>query len=515
MENQENIPAEQSRMVLQLLMDNLTDAVYFKDRNSRFTLLNKALGQGVFQLNDPAMAIGRTDFDFFTEENARQFFENEQNIMSTGEAQVGIEEKETMPDGRVIWFFTSKFPLRDAGGNIIGTWGISRDISAQKHAEEELKTSEEKLRHAQKMEAFGQLAGGIAHDFNNMLSIIQGSAQLIEMELKTADGDLKKNINMIVDTTRRAADLTRQLLAFARKGNYKVALLDMHEVVHSVIGLLDHTIDKRIRVVERFNAPRSTIMGDYAQLQNALLNLALNARDAMPEGGILTFATEIAGTHGPAGHGNYLLVKVSDTGCGMDEKTRIRAFEPFFTTKEPGKGTGLGLAGVYGTVKNHNGIVELESEPNKGTTITLFFPLSIMGAEKPADRPKTAEKGSGMILVVDDEEFIRAVVAEILESLGYCVVTKKDGLEAIEYYTVHHAEIDAIIVDMIMPRMGGYACIKKLKEINPQARILISSGYSLVSDTQQIISQGIAGFIQKPFEINDLSQMLGDLVRRK
>jgi CheY-like chemotaxis protein len=373
------------------------------------------------------------------------------------------------------------------------------------------------------MEAFGQLAGGIAHDFNNMLGVIMGSAQLAQGQLDDTQPLMKRYVNMVIDSSKRAADLTQQLLSFARKGNYKVVAIDMHEVIRSVMSLLGHTIDRRVRIVESLGAAMSTVMGDYVQLQNSLLNLALNARDAMPEGGTLTFATEVAGpaeknAETPSEeitYGSFLRIQVSDTGFGMDEKTRLRAFEPFFTTKEPGKGTGLGLTSVYGTIKNHNGLIELESQPKKGTVFTIYLPLVVKTEPAAIAELKQVRNGSGTVLFVDDEQTMRDMVGEILGDLGYTVVAKPDGIEAIEYYKRHHAEVDVIIVDMIMPRMGGYDCIKILKQINPDARILVSSGYSLVSDTQQIISKGIDGFIQKPFEINELSQAIFETLSRK
>ena len=520
-------PVALEATLLRALMDSLPDSIYFKDCDSQFIMVSAAFAQRHCPLGDPMKAAGKTDFDFFSHDHAKKAYEDEQRIIGTGTPSIGTEEKETWPDGHVTWALTSKFPLKDAQRNIIGTWGISRDITDHKRAREELQSSEEQLRHSQKMEAFGQLAGGIAHDFNNMLGIIIGSAQLLEMEFKDANPDLKENIDMVIDTSKRASDLTAQLLAFARKGNYRIMSLEIHEVIRSVAALLKHTLDKRVRIVERLNAGNSTIMGDYAQIQNALVNLALNAKDAMPDGGILTFATDVVGPGSETAVAplsaikplSYLRLKVTDTGHGMDEATRARAFEPFFTTKPPGKGTGLGLASVFGTVKNHNGLIELKSEPNKGTTFTLFLPLVIKPEEvKPAvaEAPAAVSgKGTGTLLVVEDEESLRAIISHFLEKLGYTVALCNDGVEAVDFYKENHRGIDAIIVDMIMPRMGGPECIKKLKQINPQARILISSGYSLVSDTQTIITKGIVGFIQKPYQIEELSKTLSEVLAGK
>jgi CheY-like chemotaxis protein len=342
------------------------------------------------------------------------------------------------------------------------------------------------------------------------------------MQLTEGTPEIKSNINMVIDSSKRAADLTQQLLSFVRKGNYKVTKLDMHEVIRSVMGLLRHTVDRRIRIVERLSSSPAIIMGDYVQLQNALLNLGLNSRDAMPQGGELTFTTGIVGPDRKITKGNseegqfgrYLQILVSDSGCGMDMQTKLRAFEPFFTTKEAGKGTGLGLASVYGTIKNHNGLIELESELNKGTVFSIYLPLVGNAEALHGDEAPQIRKGSGLVLFIDDEEYMRIMVVKMLTRMGYSTVTCQDGVEAVEYYKLNHAKVDAIIIDMIMPRMGGADCIKILRQINPAARILISSGFNLVSDTQQIISKGIAGFIQKPFEINELSQALYDTLTR-
>jgi two-component system cell cycle sensor histidine kinase/response regulator CckA len=243
----------------------------------------------------------------------------------------------------------------------------------------------------------------------------------------------------------------------------------------------------------------------------------------MSDGGTLTFETATVGPaaeiddtqHGEIVPGSFLRLRVTDTGCGMDDKTRARAFEPFFTTKGPGKGTGLGLTSVYGTVKNIGGIIEMESTPGKGTRFAMFLPLVFKSLESsPGKAVPAGDKKTARILVVDDDEDLRLIFGEMLEHLGYEVFTCKDGVEAVEYYTIHHSNIDAVILDLVMPRMGGHECINRLKKINPSACILISSGYNLVSDTQKIISKGIAGFIQKPYQTAEISKILYEALNR-
>jgi CheY-like chemotaxis protein len=351
-----------------------------------------------------------------------------------------------------------------------------------------------------------------------MINVILGAAQLMELDLKDQNSDAKRRVDMVIDASKRAAELTQQLLTFARKGKYTIAPINVHEVIASVVRLINHTFDKRIRVVERLNARSAVIMADYAQLQNAVLNLAINARDAMPDGGVLTFETATVGPapgigdtqYGEIAPGSFLRLRVGDTGCGMDKKTKARVFEPFFTTKGPGKGTGLGLASVYGTVKNFSGMIEFDSAPGAGTQFTLFLPLAVKIIDKKDDLPSSGVKKAFRLLVVEDDDDVSRVLVEMLENLGYEAYSCKDGKAAIEYYTVNFASIDLCIVDLVLPRMSGHECINRFKRINPSSRILVSSGYNLATDTQQIIIKGIAGFIQKPYQSEDLARAVAE-----
>lgn len=504
------------------LMDNLPDGIYFKDINSRFLFANSAAAMRK-GLHDPAELVGKSDADFFSTEHAQRARADELAIITSGKPSIGIVEKATRIDGQEVWFSATKMPLRDSAGRIIGTFGISRDITDLKKAELEKISAVQQLSQAQKMDAFGQLAGGIAHDFNNMLGGILGFAELIQRRFSDIDPTLRQYASMIVDTAKRGGDLTAELLAFARKGNYAVIAFNVHDCITDVVKLFEHTIDKRIIIHQRLEAGSAIIMGDRTQIQNALLNLAVNARDAMPRGGTITFATatESIGEDYAREHcfetkpGTYLKLSVIDSGIGMDKETQSRIFEPFFTTKQPGKGTGLGLASVYGTVKNHNGYIEVFSEPGKGSTFVMYLPLVDMPVASVEAPSVPVATGTGTILVVDDEEIVRKVLAEMLRDMGYQVATCKDGVEALTYYREHAADIDLAIIDMIMPFMGGYDCVKEMKKINPAVRVVIATGYSLTSDTQKLVTRGIDGFIQKPFQESELSEVVKSALRKR
>jgi len=425
-------------------------------------------------------------------------------------------------DGRELLVEWHGMPVVGENGELEFFFGLGLDITERKRAEEEQRKLQEQLRQAQKMEAIGTLAGGVAHDFNNILTGILGQAQMLKLH-SSPGSEAYEAAQVIEKAAQRGAQLTQQLLGFARKGQMQNVLVDLHEVIGDVIQLLSRTIPKNISIVKEFHAPRATIIGDPGQMEQMLLNLAINARDAMPEGGELKFATELVRieasyvrTHADIERGEYVCVSVADTGCGIPKEIQPRIFEPFFTTKEPGEGTGMGLAMVYGIVKSHKGTIEVASEVGQGTTFKIYLPL----AEQPdkAERPEREEvfaRGSGRILLVDDEELIRDIGRDILNHLGYEVVTAADGEQAVEYYKEHADEIDLVIIDMIMPRMDGRKCFRKLKEINPNVKAVLSTGYAVDALAQELLEEGMMGYVQKPYRIEQLAETVARAIAGK
>ncbi|HXE98407.1 MAG TPA: response regulator [Dongiaceae bacterium] len=383
------------------------------------------------------------------------------------------------------------------------------DVSEQKRLEAQ-------IRQTQKMDVIGQLAGGVAHDFNNMLTAILGSAELLARHVKD-DAAAIKLLGSIQKAASRSADLTGQLLAFSRKGQKNAVHVWIDSTIHEAISLLERTIDKKITLETRLVAKNSRVNGDPTLLQNALLNLGVNARDAMPEGGVISFATanvELDSNYCESSAfsitpGQYIEISVSDTGTGMSKEVIQRVFEPFFTTKEVGKGTGLGLAAVYGTITDHHGCISIYSEPGIGTVFKLYLPLS--GEEK--NEVTCCEElihGSGGVLLVDDEEILRTVGQALLEDLGYRVYLAEDGEQALEVYAREKNDISLVILDMLMPRMGGKETLVRLMESFPDTRVLISSGFHQEGTAGELEKLGARGFLRKPYLRQELCKAVSE-----
>ena len=442
----------------------------------------------------------------------------------SGAGQLGSEQhvlKGLKKNGTLFPIDVSFSPLESDEGLIVAS---ARDVTEQQLAFESRQKLEEQLHHSQKMDAIGRLAGGVAHDFNNQLHAIMGYADLLKIEANPKK--IKYYVDNICTAAQRSADLTKNLLAFSRKGQYQITPLNIHRIILEIIAVLDCTIDKRIEVTRSFAARPDVIMGDPSLVQNALLNIAVNARDAMKEGGKLNFQTEIITLdksgdpqHAEIAPGRYLQISISDTGVGMSDEIKKHIFEPFFTTKPTGAGTGMGLASVYGTVKTHKGVIDVVSQPGHGTTFKLAFPL----ADQPAPPPQAEEDilratarqlrvKDLCVLLIEDEEILRSMFAEMLSSAGMFCFEAEHGRVGVEIYRKNWKRIDLVILDMIMPEMNGPDTFRVLKQINPKVRVLLSTGYSLNNEVQQILNEGVQGFIQKPFMKQDLIEMIIDTI---
>ena len=379
---------------------------------------------------------------------------------------------------------------------------------------------EEQLNHSRKIEAIGQLAGGIAHDFNNILTGITSAAELLRKHPEGLNSRAAGLIDIILKSAERAAELTRKLLTFGRKEIIVSASVDIHTVVDDTIAMLNRTLDKKISVMVGKYASNHTVSGDAASLQNALLNLGINASHAMPDGGIIKISTgnlvldqmacdESAFQLKP---GDYVKIEVSDTGCGIPPENIHKIFEPFFTTKEQGKGSGLGLASVYGIVQTHHGSIDVNSTVGIGSTFTILLPCAEESAVGMAKDDETVISGQGLVLLVDDESPVLYTGEFMLEEMGYKVMTARNGAEALEIFRAYHKEISVVIMDMIMPEMNGREAFLEMRKISKDCKVIIASGFPKNEDIMELKRCGLAGYIHKPYRDYELSKLLAGLM---
>jgi len=388
---------------------------------------------------------------------------------------------------------------------------IVRDVTEQVRLQEQ-------LQQAMKMEAVGQLAGGVAHDFNNLMTGILCHAGLLKAEAGACES-VRETADLIEGAARRAAQLTSQLLGFARRGKQQDVPVDLVGTVETGVRLLSRSLTPGVSVRTEFRTPRAYVRGDPVQMEQVVLNLAMNARDAMPDGGTVTFAVErrevdqeACEGHAHAEPGTYTVLSVADTGVGIPAEQHGRVFEPFFTTKPLGKGTGMGLAMVYGIVRNHGGWIDVESEPGQGTTFRVFFPAAEAPPEvrtPPAPAGATeAAAPTGRVLVVDDEELVRDVLSRMLDRLGYEAVTVASGEEAVAYYREAGDQVAGVIIDFRMPAMDGRQCFRALKAMDPDVRAILATGGGTDEPMQDLLEEGLAALVKKPFEIDGLDATL-------
>ena len=497
-----------------LIAENSTDVIWTMSLDGRFTYVSPSVAQ--HDGHTPEEAMSMTLDTFMYREDLPWVMEELHKEMQKPKGERAerriLELRQYKKDGSVLDVEASVAWLYDEEGEPIGLQGSTRDITARKQAEEVRKKLEAQLQQAKKMESIGTLAGGIAHDFNNLLMGIQGYASLMLMELDAGHPHYEK-LRAIEKQVQSGADLTRQLLGFARGGRYEVRPTDMNRLIAATAALFGRT-KKEIRIHEKYGEGLWAVDADRGQMDQVLLNLFVNAWQAMPGGGDLFLQTDNVhlDTASVAPYeiqpGPYVKVSVTDTGVGMDEKTRQRIFDPFFTTREMGRGTGLGLASAYGIIKGHGGFINVYSEKGHGTTFSIYLPASTREAVREAPPKSAIRRGHETVLVVDDEPMILDVTREMLEGLGYRALVAQGGADALEVYRADHGRIDLVILDMIMPGMGGGELLDRMKAVNPGVRVILSSGYSINGEAKAILARGARLFLQKPFRLDDLSQKI-------
>jgi signal transduction histidine kinase/CheY-like chemotaxis protein len=393
---------------------------------------------------------------------------------------------------------------------------LKREIEERQRSEKEKAELESLLLHAQKMEALGTLAGGIAHDFNNLLMGIQGNTSVVLSNMKPDDPNYKK-LEAAETYIKKSAELTKQILGFVRGGKYEVKKTDLNELIKKSSQLFGRT-KKEMSIYTNYQEDIWTVKVDQGQIEQVLLNLYVNAAQAMPNGGNLYIRIENVTLDKKYMEpyelkpGDYVKTSVTDTGIGMDKTTQQKVFDPFFTTKKLDRGTGLGLASAYGIIKNHNGFFEVSSEKNKGTTFNFYIPAPEKKVMQKKTRPQEILKGNETILLVDDEDMVIDATSEMLETLGYSANVARSGEEAILFFRKNNDKIDLVILDIVMPVMNGGEAYSILKKINPQIKVLISSGYSINESATKMLDSGCQGFIQKPFNIIQLSQKVREIL---
>jgi PAS domain S-box-containing protein len=498
----------------QFSVDNAGDAAFWMGPDAKFIYVNDTACSSLGYSREELLSMTVPDID--PNFPAAAWPEHWQEVKRRG--SFIVESQHRTREGRV-------FPV-EITVNYVEFEGkeyncaFARDITERKEADKEKEKMQIQLRQAQKMEAVGTLAGGIAHDFNNLLQAVQGYTQLLLLR-KDGDDDGQRELQQIVRAATRGAELTQQLLTFSRKTESELQPIDFNRELENVRLLLERTIPKMIEVEFRLAEDLKMVNADPGQVEQILMNLAVNAKDAMPDGGKLIVETadvildkDYCKIHRVANPGNYVQLTVTDTGHGIDEMIREHIFEPFYTTKETGKGTGLGLATVYGIVKSHNGHLVCHSEPDEGTTFKIYLPtIDSTEESRQAEEHVTApEGGTETILLVDDEESIRTLGTQILEKFGYTVLSAADGESALQIYRKEQEKIDLVILDLIMPGMGGKLCLVELLKINLEAKVAIASGYSPDGDTREILKRGAKGFISKPYDLRQVLKVVREVL---
>ena len=496
--------------ILQAVIDATPDSIFVKDLEGRYVLVNAAFTRFIGKSHEDI--VGKNDYELYPEADARAFVEADQTVLATGRPQV-FEGVATGQDGQPQTYLVSKGVYRDTAGRITGVFGISHDITELREAHETLERTQEALFRSQKMEAVGQLTGGLAHDFNNILAIILGNMELLQKYLPK-DPYTDEIVEAVLRATLHGKDLTGHLLAFSRRRLLNPQAVDVNVVVAGIVRLLGRTLGATIGVTTSTSTDAGMAFADPAALEAAVLNVALNARDAMPDGGSLAIHTSTVKITEPKEFeddlepGLYVRIALEDSGSGMPPEVVARVFEPFFTTKTGGRGTGLGLSMVYGFAKQSGGTVKIASEVGRGTTVSLFLPLAGSEQQAPAINaaPVTPSSAPHTILVVEDEVDVRAIVRRQLESLGHRVLVAEAATEALLLIQGPGAP-DVLLTDVVLKTgMNGIDLAQAAREARPGLPVIFMSGYTTVPEAQKRIRDTGAPLLSKPFTAPQLER---------
>jgi PAS domain S-box-containing protein len=508
-----------SQKMIEEIINAIPVRVFWKDRNLVFLGCNSVFARDA-GFTDPKEVIGKDDFQMGWREQAELYRADDRQVIESGCSKPLIEEPQTTSEGKTITLLTSKIPLRNSRGEIGGVIGTYYDITDRKRAEEEKVKLEGQLQQAMKMEAVGRLAGGVAHDFNNLLTVISGYSDLL-LQKFGKESPLRGHVEEIKRAGERAASLTQQLLAFSRKQIIEPRVVRLDLLVADMQAMLTRLIGEHISIQVGTGKSLGSVKVDPVQFQQVLMNLAVNARDAMPGGGKIVIETSnvdldetYCALHPYVIPGRFVMLAISDTGHGMSEEIKGHIFEPFFTTKERGSGTGLGLATAYGAVHQAGGSIEVYSEVGIGTTIKTYFPRVEGEAAIPVidDRPADLPGGTETVLVVEDESIVLTLCVRILERLGYKVLQARNGTEAIAEAKGYGGRIDLLLTDVVMPGMNGADLAAQLVLHHAEMKVLFTSGYTDDAIVRHgVLDEGVS-FIGKPYTPSTLARKVREVI---
>ncbi|MBY0497842.1 MAG: PAS domain-containing protein [Cyanobacteria bacterium] len=509
-------PIRNASDILLAVIDATPDAIFVKDLDGKYVLVNQAAAR--FVGRTPAQVVGRRDYELYPEETARRFVEDDKAVLESGEP-MSFEGVATSQSGTQAYLVT-KGVYRDKDGNILGIYGISHDITELRAAQDSLEQTRQALFRSQKMEAVGQLTGGIAHDFNNILMVILGNLELLRMRLPQVDDATTELIDETLRATKHGQDLTGDLLAFSRRRQLNPQPVAINPLVDNIVRLLTRTLGASVKITTAASRDAGVAMVDPAALEAAILNIALNARDAMPDGGTLTIRTSKADirqaprTEDDLPIGQYAMLAIQDTGTGMTPDVVQRVFEPFFTTKTGGTGSGLGLSMVYGFAKQSGGVVTIASEVGRGTTVILYLPLTTNKPEAATTTslPVNPTVTAYTILVVEDEAAVRSTVRRQLETLGHKVLVAETAAAALPLLKGDEPP-DVLLTDVVLGTgMNGIDLADAARVFKPGLPVIFMSGFTAVPEAQKRINESGAPLLTKPSTLSQLERALNGLM---